>query len=489
MDQRRIGELNAPLKAKLDSILMQRVTDQHCPSVFATVFQGDETLMEVGLGESRIGGGVPGPETVYRIASCSKSFTSTMLMMLRDRGLLNFDALITDFVPEFTQAPGEAAYDPPTVRMLMSMSSGLASDDPWADREESISNEALRSIVANGAHLTCAPGTRFQYSNLGYALLGQVVEAVTSRRFRDVVQEEILGPLGLDETGYQKDVVSDDQLARGYRKGREGWVELEYSGPGAFSCIGGLFSCGRDLTKWVRWFVSVDEVGPHVGELLSIRSRREMQQIVTVIDHGDDLAATRSSPDRYFGYGFGLFSEYDKRYGHFVSHSGGYPGFSSHMRWHVATGLGVVVLENATYSGAWTTATRLIEQVLEDVDFHLPDIHPWSITHQLAAQADALVRQWDDALAAQIFEANVALDIPCGERRHHIEGLISDLGGLSDSTDMQIQADKSDSPLHMVWIIPAARGSLRCEIRLSPASPSLIQTFLISMDATEPISG
>lgn len=486
MDQHRIGELNDGLKARLEEILEQRVTELGCPSVFATLFQGEEKLFELGVGESRIGSGPPGRETVYRIASCSKSFTSTMLMILRDRGLLDLDAPITDFVPEFTQASGEQPFHPPTVRMLMSMSGGLPSDDPWADRQESISNEELRSFASSGLHLTGAPGTRFQYSNLGYALLGQVVEVVTARPFRDVVRDEILVPMELHDTGYQKEVVSDDQLARGYRRGTDDWVELEYSRPGAFSCIGGLFSSGRDLTKWVRWFAGANEQDPIVGGPLSSDSRREMQQIVTVIDHGDDLAATRSSSDRYYGYGFGLFSEYDKRLGQFASHSGGYPGFSSHMRWHVPTGLGVVVLENATYSGAWTTATRLIEQVLDDIDFHVSNIEVLDVTATKANQANSLVRNWDDALAAQVFEPNVALDVPFNERRQLIESLTSELGGLTESADMQIRADRSDSPLHMVWTIPAARGSLSCEIRLSPVTPSLIQTFLVTREGASP---
>jgi CubicO group peptidase (beta-lactamase class C family) len=467
MEQHRIGELNTALKGRLEEILKERVSE-HCPSVFATLFQGEQILFALGVGETRIGAGPPTSASVYRIASCSKSFTSTMLLILRDRGLLDLDSPITNFVPEFRQASGERVFNPPTVRMLMSMSGGLPSDDPWADRQESISNETLRDFASSGVHLTCAPGTRFQYSNLGYALLGQVVDVVTSRPFREVVREEIFEPMGLNDTGYEKEVVNDDQLARGYRKGDEGWVELAYSGPGAFSSIGGLFSSGRDLTKWVRWFVEANEDVSNVAGPLSIDSRREMQQIVTVIDHGDDLAATRSSSDRYYGY--------------FASHSGGYPGFGSHMRWHVPTGLGVVVLENATYSGAWTTATRLIEQVLDDMDFRVPNVEVSSITTQKAEQANSLIRKWDDELAAQIFEPNVALDVPFNERKQHIEGLISELGGLIDSEEMQVKDDRSDSPLHMMWTIPAARGSLTCEIRLSPVTPSLIQTFLVTKD-------
>lgn len=482
MSSHQIQELNADLMERLTDVLRERVTGEKCLSVFATLFQDEEDLLQLGLGESRIGSTSPGPETVYRIASCSKSFTATMLMILRERELLNLDAPIKDFVPEFVQAPGECAYDPPTVRMLMSMSGGLPTDDPWADRQESISNETLRATAASGLHLTTAPGTRFQYSNLGYALLGQVIEVVTGRSFRDVVNEEVLLPLDLHETGYDKEIVDDDQLARGYRKGLDGWVELPYSKAGAFSCIGGLFSSGRDLARWVRWFASANDASTGDAGPLSFASRREMQQIVTPINHREDLTGLQESPERYFGYGFGLFSEYDRKYGQFVSHSGGYPGFSSHMRWHVPSGLGVVVLENATYSGAWTTASSLIEMVLQDVDFQLPNVDVWPIAVEKAEQAHSLIQNWDDIVAEGIFEENVALDVPFRERRQRITSLVDELGGLSPASEMLVQDEKAKSPLHVVWKIPAAKGALHCEIWLSPKTPSLIQTFEISTE-------
>jgi CubicO group peptidase (beta-lactamase class C family) len=483
----KMSELDPALVSRLDEVLEARVSEQRCPSVVATLFQGDAELWHAGIGESRIGAGPPGKDTVYRIASCSKSFTATVLLILRDRGLVDLDAAITDFVPEFRQAVGERRFDPPTIRMLMSMSGGLPTDDPWADRQESISNDALRRIVESGVHLTTAPGTRFQYSNLGYALLGQVVEVVTGRPFRDVVNEEVLSPLELRDTGYEKGVVADDRLARGYRRGPDGWVELAYSSPGAFSCIGGLFSSGRDLTRWVRWHASASGDEPVGDGPLSPTSRREMHQIVTAINHPDDLAGTRANHERHFGYGLGFFSEFDARFGQFVSHSGGYPGFSSHMRWHAPTGLGVVVLENATYSGAWDTANDLMEAVLEAADFRVSGVTAWKMTTEMAQRADSLIRQWDDGVAASVFEENVALDIPYVERKAQIERLVADLGGLRDSDVAGLQDVRSDSPLHLTWTMPAERGSLRCEIRLSPRTPSLIQTFKVSKVVTEPL--
>jgi hypothetical protein len=102
------------------------------------------------------------------------------------------------------------------------------------------------------------------------------------------------------------------------------------------------------------------------------------------------------------------------------------------------------------------------------------------MTKEKALQANSLIRKWDDGLAAQIFEENVVLDIPFDERAKRIENLVSELGGFDDAPEMRIQVEKSDSPLHLMWTIPATRGALSCEIRLSPKTPSLIQTFKIT---------
>jgi len=480
MTSYQVSEFDTELTSRLRHILDVRVAERHCPSVVATVFQGGRVLFEAGVGERRLGAERPDAQTAFRIASCSKSFTIVALLILRDRGLVDLGAPITDHVAEFTQGSLGRAYEPPTIRMLMSMSAGLPTDDPWADRQESISNETFGAIVKGGSLLTTPPGTRYQYSNLGYALLGQVVERVSGRPFCDFVNEEVLLPLNLHETGYETNVVAPEQLAYGYRPGLDGWVELPFATPGAFSSIGGLFSSARDLRTWATWLASAlgdepDESGP-----LSVASRREMQQIATAIPNGASVATLPRTADRIFGYGFGLFVEHDRRYGQFVSHSGGYPGFSSHMRWHAPTGLGVVALENARYSGAAQTATELIGEVLSSLAYELPGVEVWPVTRELALAANSLLTDWDEGVAARIFEENVALDVPYAERRVLIERIVDGIGGLTGASSPRFHEDRSDSPLHLIWSVPGARGELTCEVRLSPTTPPLIQTFKVS---------
>ena len=202
-----------------------------------------------------------------------------------------------------------------------------------------------------------------------------------------------------------------------------------------------------------------------------------MQQIATAAPFNPNLATIALNAHRTFGYGLGLFVEFDPKYGQFVSHSGGYPGFSSHMRWHVPSGLSVVVLENSTYSGAWATATGILDFALEKMGYELPREEKWPQTYEFAKQADTLIGNWSANLAKEIFEDNVDLDVPYSERQIIINSLIEEVGGLITSESLSETKDASDSPLHFVWDISGKSGSLRCEIRLSPITPIRIQTL------------
>jgi len=482
-----VSALNHDLRETLREQLEARVASDVCPSVVGVVFQGDEVLFSHVVGDAVRGERAPDLDTVYRIASVSKGFTAATVLRLRDQGLLSLDASITDFVPEFRQGGDGPRFSPPTVRQLLSMSGGLPTDDPWADRQESITNDELRAFVAGGVYLTTAPGTVFQYSNLGYALVGQVVEAVTGRRFTDVATQEILVPLGLRNTGYEETVVAPERLARGYRRGLDDWVPVPYAGPGAFSCIGGLFSSARDLMTWVQWLAEALCNEHSSSDVLSPTSRREMQQIVTAITGGDDLWVGELA-GRSVGYGYGLMAEHDTVLGHFVAHSGGYPGFSSHIRWHADTGIGVVVLENGTYSGATGTGITMMQTVVNGLGYHVPATHPLPETVAMAERATAMLHDWVDGDTEAMFEPNVALDFPFDERRYRIDRAIERVGGLWSPHSIDLARSSSDSPLHLKWEVAGTSGTLDCEIRLSPIVPARIQTFNVSARSDEATS-
>lgn len=468
--------------SQVSTLFAERMDEGRAPSASWGVFDRGGLIGSGVTGE--IHGAPPPRDAVYRIASCTKSFTATALLALRDEGALTLDQPITDFVPAFGAVALPTADSPvPTLRMLLTMSGGLPTDDPWGDRQESITDADLDALLGRGLRFDSVPGTRFAYSNLGYALLGRVVQVASGRPYRDVVTDRILRPLALASTSFEKPVGHDDSVATGHRRLEGEWQELPFSGPGAFSSIGGLFSTVDDLATWASWLSSAfdpssDPVGDHPG-ILSRASRREMQQAYRAIP-------TAAVPT---GYGFGLMVEEQPGIGTMVSHSGGYPGFSAHMRWHPASGYGIVAFENATYAQVAAPATTAIHGLLRELSLEpVPRVWPEVRVAQSHVQAAVLEGA---SIPVELLSENVEWDIPFEVRRRTWHEAIDEVGldvaavppVRAGSTVVDPDAgEESLAPSHLVWHLPGTRGRLRLELRLNPELPPRIQTILVRPD-------
>ncbi|MEF3405361.1 serine hydrolase domain-containing protein [Agromyces sp. CCNWLW203] len=477
----------------VETVFAERIAAGTAPGGSWAVFDRNGIVASGGVGVAAVHHATPapapGPDTLFRIASCTKSFTAAAVLLLRDRGLLDLDAAAVSFVPEFDpEIPGGLDVDP-TVRMLLTMSGGLPTDDPWADREESMTREEFSATLAEGIRCATVPGTAFEYSNLGYAVLGQIVERVSGMAFPDFVVRELVEPLGLD-VRFERPADAAVPLATGYRRAEgDGWLELPFTGPGVFSAIGGLFASASSLAAWGSWLAEAStgaERGP-----LSAASRREMQQLMRVAPkrHTPPAVpgATSAPAPVVFGYGFGLFVEFHDRFGAIVSHSGGYPGFSAHMRWHAASGLGVVAFENATYARVSQGAEAALALVLDAADRQgavTPPPTPWPETLEASVALSALVNEWSDAAASAVLASNVGLDVPYNERRAAIEAAWAEVGGRTAASGTPVDAE-CDSPDHLVWFLPGATGRLRVEMRMTPLAATRAQTFIVKVDGPE----
>ncbi|SDS78556.1 serine hydrolase domain-containing protein [Microterricola viridarii] len=415
-------------------------------------------------------------DTAFRIASCTKSFTAAALLGLRDDGLLGLDDPITRAVPGLSLAGLPSAGSAvPTVRMLLTMSSGLPTDDPWADRQEAMTAAEFDAPLAAGVRFEAEPGTRFAYSNLGYALLGRVIEVVSGQSYQSFVAERLLTPLGLASTGFDASVAAPGGVAVGHRRHAGAWEPLPFTGPGAFSAIGGLFSTVSDLARWAGWLASAFDADAD-DAVLSAASRREMQQL-----HRLDQTVT----ERPTGYGYGLFVEQYSPRSRVVSHSGGYPGFSAHMRWSLEQRLGVVAFSNATYSRVSATATAALDALLAEreaaASAPVPEL--WPETRAAQTAVTELLATWagggETPLDPALFSENVALDLPLERRTAALRLALADIGGLTAGSPTDAC---SDGPAHLAWFLPGASGRLRVEIRLTPEARPRVQTLLVAVD-------
>jgi CubicO group peptidase (beta-lactamase class C family) len=462
------------------------------PGLAYGVVLGGELVHAAGLGERYLGGPPPEAGTVFRIASMTKSFTASAILALRDDGVLKLDDPAEEYVPELrgwpSVTPDSARV---SIRHLLTMTAGFPTDDPWGDRQQGLPLEEFASFLAGGVRFNWAPGTRFEYSNLGYAILGRVITAVTGAAYPDYIRHRLLHPLGMTRTGYEAEEfevpgehgTGSAGTARGYRRTPGGWADVAFDAAGAFAPMGGIFSCVRDLTCWVAGFAAAFPPGePEASGAHPVRraTRREMQLPQVLTGWDKPAAFPGDAAPALSAYGFGLFVEDHPSFGRIVGHSGGYPGFGSNMRWHPASGTGVIALGNSTYAAMMTLATRLLDAVLRHRE--PPGAGPWPETLAAREAVNGLLRSWDDAQASRLFSPNVAQDAPFDERQQVIAAIRERIGDFRDDAESeQGRRPEFDTPAHCRWWLAGERGVVQAQIQLNPERPPRVQSLSLAV--------
>lgn len=473
---------------EVDWMFRSLVDDDVVPGISYGVVDRAGILHTAGHGVVHEHGPRPDATTAFRIASMSKSFTAASIMLLVEQGVVSLTDPVSRYVPEFGALRLPTSDSPQvTVGMLLSMSGGLPTDDPWADRQESMNRDAFGRLLTDGIRFVTTPGTAYEYSNLGFAVLGCVIEVASELPYREFVDQHLICPLGLTSTAFDTSVAASGGIATGHVKLDGHWRAVPFSNPGVFSAIGGLFSTVEDLTRWVCWLADAFPArdGADPGPLRRA-ARREMQQVHRAIPatlHAEGV--NDESKPIASGYGYGLVIQHDPVWGAVVSHSGGYPGFGSHMRWHPGTGLGVIALSNGRYATGEAKATAALRVVLADVAEPAGRAALWPETIQARTAIEGLLRAWDTTVTGTWFADNVQMDLDLAHRRVQIQSLIDAVGPLLEPTSPDAVI-RSDSPAHVVWAVRGIRGLLRCEIRLNPQDPPKIQTLDVTVDDSSP---
>lgn len=476
--------LPVSLEAELDAYFAQYPGAGQSPGLVYGLIDADGLAHSAGFGTANDDGLVPDADTMFPIASMTKSFTACAALIARDRGLLSLDDPITAYIPQFTAAGAmDDPCEPPTVGMLLSMSGGLTEDNSWVDPFIDSSEEELLAHVAAGLRYSTQPGTSYEYSNVGYALAGIAVGRAVGASIEDWVSREVLDPLGLTGTAFDSRAGDDRARATGYSLDPEGrWVPFAPVASAAFASAGGLMSTVRDLARWVTWLGSAYRPArPHDGDgvdILSRASRRELQRIhaldrpVLVREGTGGFAFTTA------GYALGLRVADDLHRGVVVSHSGGLPGFILHMCWHPDSGRGMVVLTNSHRGDPVSLCTNALSRALSREDVPASTVTLWPETVALRADVDRLLRGWDDTLADTVLAENVAFDRSLEERRADVERLVAEVGPLlppRPAADIVSAATAAD----VTWSIPGERGELLCMIHLTPVSPARVQELVV----------
>jgi CubicO group peptidase (beta-lactamase class C family) len=339
----------------VDQIFRDYAERQHFPGFAYGVVVDGELVYSDGFGLANLEQQIEADtRTLFRIASMSKSVTAVAILQLRDAGKLSLDDPVSKYVPE-VEGLIPLTEDAPqiTIRHLLTHSAGFPEDNPWGDRQLADSDEELRRLIAGGVSFSNVPGIAYEYSNLGFALLGQIVQVVSGMSFPEYTRKNIFEPLGMHSTVWEFENAPAAELALGYAWQDESWIHIPHEHHGSFGAMGGLITSIEDFNAYVALHLSAwpPRSDPDTGPLKR-SSLREMHQPwrVAGVMPGFEYPNGRECPSAR-AYGYGLRWQEDCQGRIMIGHSGGLPGFGSNWLMLPQYGLAVMSFDNRTYGG------------------------------------------------------------------------------------------------------------------------------------------
>jgi CubicO group peptidase (beta-lactamase class C family) len=347
--------LSLASQAEIDKIFTDWRLAAHVPGLVYGVVQDGRLVYVKGQGVQDLDTKRPvGSDSLFRIASMSKAFTSLAILKLRDEGKVSLDAPAEAYVPELKRWVYPTADSPKiTVRNLLTHSAGFVEDNPWGDRQQVLTEAEFTKLLTDGVDFARAPGLMMEYSNLGYAALGRIISNVSGVRYQDYIRREIMTPLGMSSTTYDIFASPPGRRAIGYRWQDNAWLREPDMKDGAFGAMGGVETSADDYAKWVAFLLSAWPArdGPETGPV----KRSTVREIVTGANFAVGTmraAAIGGAPCRQaVAYGMAWRVLDDCDLGRVVTHTGGYPGYGSVVILLPDQGVGLFAFTSKTYGG------------------------------------------------------------------------------------------------------------------------------------------
>ena len=315
--------------------------------ISAAVFKGDQVLWAQGFGWADPVKRVPaGVRTIYRTGSISKSITAVLMADLMEDSIVGFDDALVDHLPE-ARGLGDprAGMAPITFRQMASHTAGLIREPELEGAAAGPIEDWGHKILASIPHTRydTMPGARYQYSNIGYGMLGYALQRAAGTSFMDLVEDRIFEPLGMRSSTF---IVGPDLWRRvsvGFAIDPDGAVDadmpaLEHEGRGYKVPNGGVYSTVGDLATFGAAVMGMTEYG-----LLEPATRRELMTVQTPED-----------PENGYGVGFSVRTVMLEggRTVRFVGHGGSVAGYNMYLVFEPESGYGVALGRN--YTGGTT---------------------------------------------------------------------------------------------------------------------------------------
>jgi CubicO group peptidase (beta-lactamase class C family) len=300
------------------------------------VVDGDKVLLDKGYGMADLGwGNANAPDVKFHLGSLTKQFTAALVLLLQEDGKLKIDDPVSKYLPDTPKT-----WEKITLAELLGHTSGIPN---FTDMKEfgvwRMSPHTVDEELAffKDKPLDFEPGSKFAYSNSNFEVLGAVIEKVSGKKYVDMLQERILTPLGMKDSGLDTDELILPRRAQGYMQGKDGLVLARSESMTAPWAAGSMYSTTGDLLKW--------EHGLFGGKVLNADSLKAM----TTPGKGN--------------YGLGVFIS-DKDGVKVVDHGGGIEGFNTHLAYVPEKRIAIVVLGNVNGGAPGQMGGQLLDVVL-----------------------------------------------------------------------------------------------------------------------------
>lgn len=469
------GERVAALLPEIDKMYTDLAGKEHLPGLVYGVVLDGKLVHARALGLADVERKIAATSsTEFRIASMTKSFVAMAALKLRDEGKLRLDDPVADYLPEVRRVQLPTTDSPAlTIRQLMTMTTGLPEDNPWGDRQMAVSNARFEQLVGAGLSFSNAPGHSFEYSNLGYILLGKVVSKVSGMRFQDYVTRQILRPLGMHNTRWEYTQAAPGKLALGYRWDRDHW-ELEPILPdGDGAAMGGLITTMDDFARYVAFHLDAwpARSDPDRGPLRRA-SVREMQlpQAFAGLGAKATLSDGKTPNPNVSFYGYGLVWSRDSRQVVSSGHSGGLPGFGSQYRFAPDHGVGVFAFTNLRYGPVYGPTAKALAILVERADLGPRPVAVSPILATRHRQVAQLLQSWDASLGSEIAAENLFLDRSREDWIVHAREKLDPIGKITS-----VGPIKAENQLRGSFPLIGERGTVTVKFTLTPEREPKVQ--------------
>jgi CubicO group peptidase (beta-lactamase class C family) len=465
----------------IDKIFKDYADSNHLPGVAYGLVVDGKLVYKSNIGYTDIEKKIPvTSSSLFRIASMSKSFAAMAILKLRDEGKLNLDDPAYLYIPELKNIKYPTADAPHiTVRHLLSHGAGFPEDNPWGDRQLEDSDKDLLEFIGKQISFSNPPGISYEYSNLGFALLGKIITKVSGKRYQDYIKENIWQPLGMKTTTYEFSDVVPDKLAHGYRWLNEKWNEeilLHDTPDGSWGAMGAMISSIDEFANYVAFHLSAwppnntKDDGP-----VKRSSVREMHHPWRwngfnpkyKFPDGRTCAVTTA-------YCYGLRWQKDCEGKTYISHTGGLPGFGSN--WHIMPdyGIGIISFANRTYAPMSFVNLEILDTIIRIAQLQPMQLPPSKILEQRKNELVKLLPGWNNAEQSGIFAENFFPDYPIDTLKKYARDLYAKAGKIISVKEM-----KPENQLRGSFVIEGEKTNIEINFTLSPENPPLIQEYHI----------